>query len=95
MEKKGLERLVNYLKGKNGFKDFGVNFHFSFTNKETKSLEIGRCYGVRAMSLNLDNTITFAVETGYCYLSFISSTELGDEVIEELCNYLDSLYFNF
>ena len=92
---KNLNRLVEYLKRYNGFKDFGVNFHFGFTNKETKSLMIGRYYGVRAMSLNLDGTITFAVETGYCYLSFVSSTELGNEVIESLCEYLDNLHVNF
>ena len=85
---KNLNRLVEYLKRYNGFKDFGVNFHFGFTNKETKSLMIGRYYGVRAISLNIDKTITLAVITGYADLSFVTSTELDNEVIEELCEYI-------
>ena len=89
---KSLNRLVEYLKRYNGFKDFGVNFHFSFRNNDIKSLVIGRCYGVRAISLNIDKTITLAVITGYADLSFVTSTEVGDSVINDLVNYLSKEY---
>jgi hypothetical protein len=92
MEKKGLKRLVNYLKERNGFKDFGVNFHFSFRNNDIKSLVIGRYYGVRFISLNIDKTITLAVITGYADLSFVTSTEVGDSVINDLVDYLSKQY---